>query len=194
MEPFISRTDLGDYLGRDVSTDDGALICVDAGCEIVRDITGQTVQPRHRHRVLRRHRHRRSAAGAVPGQLGRLGRGRRLRRAAYLERGRKSTDFSVDDKGVLLATDTAGTSLFGRSWPHGRQNVRVTYDYGYTVGSLGDVPSSVRQIALTIASRLFIQGPKLFESLGDLNVRYAAESTALMPTERMVLRRYKRAR
>jgi hypothetical protein len=49
-------------------------------------------------------------------------------------------------------------------------------------------------IALTVAQRLLVQGPTVFESLGDQNIRYAAESTALMPTERMNLRKYRRAR
>ncbi len=186
--PFISRQDLTEYLDRDVTTDDGALICVDAGCDIVRDVTGQLF---NRGTVTEYYDGTGTDALLLAqfpvNSVGTVSVADSDAPPTWNVAG--STDFSVDDKGVLLATNTAGTSLFGRTWPHGRQNVRVTYDYGYTL-----VPSSVRQIALTVASRLFIQGPKLFESLGDLNVRYAAESTALMPTERMILRRYKRAR
>ncbi len=39
--PFISRQDLSDYIGRAVTTDDGALACVDAACQIVRTFAGQ---------------------------------------------------------------------------------------------------------------------------------------------------------
>jgi hypothetical protein len=40
-DPFITLTDLSDYLGRDVSADDGAVIALDAACDICRDIAEQ---------------------------------------------------------------------------------------------------------------------------------------------------------
>src|SRR5215204_1636080 len=40
--PFISQQDLADYTGRDVTNDAGALICVDAACDIIRDFAEQT--------------------------------------------------------------------------------------------------------------------------------------------------------
>ena len=98
-----------------------------------------------------------------------------------------TTDYSLNGDGVLYATNTGGTSLFGSIWPKGRQNIAVTYDHGYS-----ELPASVTGIAVTVASRMLVQGPALFESMGDLNVRYAAESTALMPTERLVLAKYRR--
>ena len=39
--PFISVQDLTDYLGRDVTSDPGALMAADATCDIIRDITEQ---------------------------------------------------------------------------------------------------------------------------------------------------------
>jgi hypothetical protein len=190
--PFISRTDLSDYLGRDVTTDPGALACVDAACDIVRDVTEQTFNHGTTTDVL-------DGTGTDALLLPELP----VHNAGTVEvlnlNGDASTwgtvgsaDYALDDDGTLFATDRAGTALLGASWPRGRQNVRVTYEHGYTLGTAGDLPRSVRMVALTVASRLLVQGPAIFENLGDLNVRYAAESTALMPTERLVLTKHRR--
>src|SRR5215468_5396646 len=39
--PFISRQDLTDYIGRDVTADNGATMAVDSACQIIRDLTEQ---------------------------------------------------------------------------------------------------------------------------------------------------------
>lgn len=192
-DPFISRQDLTDYLGRNVLTDDGALACIDAACDFCRDVAEQTFNQTLGDMIhldgsgtdaLLLPELPVTAAGTV---------------AVFELEGTTNTwstigtaDYTLNGDGVLYATNRGGTATLGRSWPAGRQNIRVTYDHGYTTGTAGNLPASVRMVALTVASRLLIQGPAIFENLGDLNVRYAAESTALMPTERLILTKHRR--
>lgn len=185
-DPFISRQDLTDHLGKDVTSDDGALIAVDAACDIVRDVAEQTFNRGTSTVVL-------DGTGTDALMLPELPVVSVSSVAASDSAGSWTTagtaDYSLNGDGVLFATNTAGTSSFGSTWAYGRQNYRVTYVHGYADA---DLPRSVRRVALEVASRLFLQGPKLFESFGDVNVRYAAESTALMPTERLVLAKYRK--
>jgi hypothetical protein len=192
LDPFVSTADLSDILGRDVEADPGAAICVDAACDIVRDAAGQTFNQVNNDSVtldgtgtdaLLLPESPVSAVDAVS-----------VRDSAGSFTTAGTADYSVNGDGILFATNTCGTATFGTIWPRGRQNIHVTYDHGYTLGASGTLPRSVRMIALTVAQRLLVQGPTVFESLGDQNIRYAAESTALMPTERMILRKYRRAR
>lgn len=186
--PFISRQDLSDYLGRDVTADAGALICVDSACDMVRDVAEQTFNRGTTTEIY----DGTGTDGLLLSQLpvnsiGSVSVSDSDTPPSWTVAG--TADYALDSKGVLLATDTAGTSDFGTTWPAARQNISVTYDHGYDT-----VPASVRMVALTVASRLFLQGPTIFENLGDLNVRYAAESTCLMPNELRILRKYKQAR
>lgn len=185
---FISRQDLTDYLGRNVTFGDGALVCVEAACDICRDVAEQTFNSGTS--TIRM-----DGTGTDSLLLPELPVATAGTVAVSDSAGSWTTagtvDYTLNDNGVLIATNTAGTSLFGTTWPSGRQNIRVTYDHGFTGGT---VPASVRMVALTIASRLLVQGPAIYEAIGETNVRYAAESTALMPTERLILRKYKRAR
>lgn len=187
-DPFISRQDLTDYLGRDVTADDGALACVDAACDIVRDVAEQTF-----NRGTTTETYDGSGTDALLLRelpVNTVGTVQVLADATVGSWSTAGTaDYALNGNGVLLAMNNAGTWGYGTEWPSGRQNVRVTYDHGYADA---DIPRSVRMVALTVASRLLIQGPTIFENLGDLNVRYAAESTALMPTERLILRKYRR--
>jgi hypothetical protein len=50
-------------------------------------------------------------------------------------------------------------------WPSGRQNITVTYDHGYADA---DLPRDVRMVALSVASRIAVQGVALEESVGDV--------------------------
>lgn len=189
--PFISRQDLSDYLGRDVTTDDGALACVDAACDFCRDVAEQTFNRATSTIHL-------DGSGTDALLLPELPvvsagtvavRGTAIGTADWDVAG--VNDYTLNGNGVLYATNHSGTWDHGATWPRGRQNIRVTYDHGYADA---DLPRSVRMVALSVASRLLVQGPAIFENLGDLNIRYAAESTALMPTERLILRKYRRAK
>lgn len=192
VTPFISREDLSEYLGRDVENDPGALIAVDAACDVCRTFTEQTINAGSSTHVfdgtgtdalLLRELPVTSVTsvavsdGMSPPSLTTAG----------------TFDFVLNGRGILYARDSAGTSSFGNCWPRGRQNIRVSYSHGYTTGSVdSNLPRDLRMVALTVASRLLIQGPTLFETIGEVSTRYAAESTALMPTERAILRRYRR--
>lgn len=192
--PFISRQDVSDYVGVDVTADDGALIAIDSACETVRTITEQDftattstirVDGSGTEVILLPQRPV-SAAGTVT------------------VNGSAVTDYTVTDEGHLIRT--AGTATTGGTveystwaqngyptnyWPQGRQNVEVTYDHGYTGGT---VPADVRMVALMIATRLVTQGVASSEEIGQVNVRYAIPSTDLTKGEQAILRRHKRSR
>ena len=76
-------------------------------------------------------------------------------------------------------------------WPAGRQNVVVTYDHGYTDGTVAAVPADVRMVALSLASRLALQGPAMAETVGSDSVRWATASTDFTNGEAMILRKYR---
>lgn len=176
-EPFISREDLTDYLGRDVAADDGALIAVDAACDICRTLAEQTFTE------------------AIGGTVVLDGTGtdalllpeRPVTNAGTVTiEGTAVTDYALKDNGVLLRGTAGG---YPRPvWPYGRQNVTVTYDHGYADD---DLPRDVRVVALSIASRLIVQGVALQETLGDASVRYAVAASDLTNGERRILAKYR---
>jgi hypothetical protein len=68
-------------------------------------------------------------------------------------------------------------------------NVVVRYTHGYRST---DVPDDVRMVALNLAGRLLIQGPKnaMAETNGDVQIRYAVAATDLTANELRILRRH----
>jgi hypothetical protein len=73
-------------------------------------------------------------------------------------------------------------------WPAGRQNVRVTYEYGYATV---DFPRDVRAVALSIAARLMVQGVAKSETVGETSITYASASTDLTNGEKAILAKYR---
>jgi hypothetical protein len=69
--------------------------------------------------------------------------------------------------------------------------VSVTAVTGYATV---DFPRSVRMVALSIASRLVVQGVALEESVGAVRMKYAVASTDLTAGERLILRKYRPSR
>jgi hypothetical protein len=184
--PFISQQDLSDYLGRDVTTDPASLECVDAACDIVRDISEQTFNRGTTTDVF-------DGSGTDALLLPELPVNS-VGTVSYVDTAGSATtlgttDYTLNDNGVLFATNLSGTSTIGTCWVAGRQNVRVTYDHGYADA---DIPRSVRMVALTIAARLFVQGPNISEAIGDTNVRYGVNATDLTTGEQALLRQYRR--
>lgn len=186
--PFVSRQDLTDYLGRDVTADAGALIAVDSASQMCRTISEQSFT---RGTTTDYFNGTGTDALLLPelpvNSVGTVSVSDSSAPPTWTTAG--TADYAINGDGILYATNTAGTALFGTCWPKGRHNIAVTYDHGYD-----SVPEDVRMVALSIASRLLVQGPASFEVLGDAQVRYAAESTAVMPTEKLILRKYRRAR
>lgn len=192
--PFISRADLGDYLGRDVSSDEGALIAVDSACEVVRTLTEQDFNPVNGDTVVL------DGTGTdtllLP-QVPVSGAGTVVVNGGTLD---GTLDYTVTEDGHLIRTaGTAALSTWAHSvgpsayWPEGRQNITVTYDHGYLAGTATDVPADVRMVALMIANRLVTQGGASAETIGQVTKRYAVAATDLTNGERAILRKYKRS-
>jgi hypothetical protein len=187
--PFISRTDLTDYLGTDVSTDAGALIAVDSACDIVRTLTEQDFNSATDTinldgtgtDVLLLPQVPVNAAGTVVVNGGTLD---------------ATLDYVATSDGELYRTDgTATLAAWGAwgptaKWPMGRQNISVTYNHGYASGT---VPSDIRAVALMIASRMVVQGVDVQRQVGAANVKYAGAATDLTANELRICRKYKRA-
>lgn len=193
-DPFISREDLSDYIGRDVTSDDGALIAVDSACEVVRTLTeqdfttltaGTAVLDGTGTDTLLLPQVPVSTAGTVVVNGGTL----------------DANEYTASEDGQLIRiySGTGGTASWSTwaqggypisYWPQGRQNVAVTYEYGYAGGT---VPADVRMVALMIANRLVTQGGMTSETVGQVTKRYAVSSSDLTNGEKAILRKYRRS-
>jgi hypothetical protein len=176
-DPFITAQDLSDYLGRDVTADNGAVIALDAACD-----TCRTIAERDFNRGTSTYTGDGTGTDAflLP-QLPVLNAG------TVLVNGETVTDYTLNSNGILLR-GTAGVDP-RPVWPAGRQNVTVTYEHGYD-----DVPRDVRMVALSLAARLVVQGVAVEETVGPVRMKYAGAAMDLSTTERIVLRKYKPTR
>lgn len=195
LPPFISRDDLGDYLGRDVTTDDGALIAIDAACDIVRTITEQDFNAVTNGTAYL------DGTGTDSLLLNRLPVtditsvtvGGTLTSGTF-SGGSVISSWTVREDGVLLRTRGAASSSWladpvPMKWPAGRQNVKVVYSSGYGTAVL---PRDVRMVALQIAARLIVQGVSVYETVGDVSMRYGGPATDFTNGELRILRKYRR--
>lgn len=182
MTDFLTITEVGDYIGRDLSADDGAILAVSMACETVRSLTEQDFTPTVGGTAildgtgtdcLLLPQTPVTAAGTV----------------AIDGTALAATDYKVTSEGELFRTDGTATSPVAY-WPQGRRNISVTYDYGYA----GTAPDDVRMVALAIATRLITQGGAVQETVGQVSKKYAAAATDLTNGERAILRRYKQPR
>lgn len=179
-DPFISPQDIVDYLGRGGTADPGMIIACDAACDTVRTHTEQsfnlvtggtvTLDGSGTDALLLPERPV-SAAGTVT------------------VNGTAVTDYVLSANGMLFRGSVGCDPR--PVWPSGRQNVVVTYDYGYADA---DLPRDVRMVALALASRLVLQGPAVEEQVGDVRVKYAGASTDLTSGEKAILRKYRQSR
>lgn len=190
-DPFISRQDLTDYLGRDVTADAGALIAVDAACDIVRTVAEQSFNEDTSTVTL-------DGTGTDALVLPELP----VNNAGTVViggtvSGTSVTDYALADNGVLIRKIEDSTTIDWWSayaqtmvvWPAGRQNIQVTYDHGYADA---DLPRDVRMVALSLASRLIVQGVAVSERVGDNQMTYAGPAMDLSATEKAILRKYRR--
>ena len=183
-DPFITTTDLVNYIGRGGTADPGMIIAVDAACDTCRTVAEMTFNEVIGDTItldgtgtdtLLLPELPVTAAGTV-----------------VVDGSGTVTDYVLNGNGILIRRDTATDSVATTlSWPAGRQNVVVTYDHGYADA---DMPRDVRMVALAIAARLVIQGPMLSETGGDSQARYAVASTDLTTGERRILRKYGKRR
>jgi len=183
--PFITTQDLVDYIGRGGTADAGIIMAVDAACDTCRTVASQLFN-----------------AGTVTEVLNGTGGDALLlsnlpvnAAGTVVVNGGTVTDYALDGNGILFRRSTtttdSGNTWQTLNWPEGRQNIRVTYSYGY---ESTDMPRDVRMVALALAARLVIQGPALQEQVGETSVRYAVASTELTRTERMILEAHGRGR
>jgi hypothetical protein len=179
-DPFIDAQDIVDYLGRGTITDPGMLIALDSACDMCRTIAEQDFN-----------------AGTATVSLDGTG-GDALVLAHFpvsaagtvLVNGGTITDYMLSANGLLLR-GTAGCNP-RPTWPTGRQNISVTYNHGY---QSVDLPRDVRVVALSIASRLVVQGVAKSESQGDMSITYSAASTDVtLANEERILKKYRRTR
>jgi len=186
-DPFISQQDLSDYLGRDVTEDEGALAAVDAACEMCRTIAGQTFNQVFGDSL--------TLDGAGTDALV-LPEFPATAAGTATVAGTAVTDYKLDtENGILLRTagtaevETAEWCTTARRWPRGRQNITVTYDHGYADE---DLPRDVRMVALSVASRLIVQGVAAEERIGDDQVKYGTNATDFTAGEKLLLGKYRR--
>jgi hypothetical protein len=178
-DPFIDAQDLTDHLGRDVTADPGALIALDAACDICRRISDQEFNAATKTISL----------DGTDGDCLLLPQDPVRAVGTVLVNGGTITDYMVSDDGMLLRGTAGGGTR--PTWPRGRQNVSLTYDYGYLTD---DLPRDVRICALSIAERYVVQGVAMREVSGDQQIDYATAAGEVTPTELLILRKYRRRR
>lgn len=180
-DPFISAQDVIDYLGRGGSADPGLLIATDSACDMCRTVAERDFN-----------------AGTATVTLDGSGTDAMMIPNRYLPvaaagtvtvNGGTITDFTLNDNGILFR-GTAGVDP-RPVWPAGRQNITVTVDHGYQEI---DLPRDVRMVALSIASRLVVQGVALEESVGPVRMKYAVAATDLTNGEKRILGKYRQSR
>lgn len=175
MESFISTSDLGLRMRRDLSDDDAAFQAVDAACQVCRTVAEQTFNLVEDETI----RLDGTGIGTIMVPEGPV-----LELISVHEDDEElvaDDDFSLYDNGVLARQ--------GGVWSPGRLNIEVTYSHGYE-----EVPADVSMVALTLAERLFSQGAAVFEALGSYQVRYAAQAADLSRSEEAILARYRQAK
>lgn len=180
LDPFITTQNLSDRLGRDVTADPGAISAVDAACQICRSEAEQDFN-----------------SGTMTVSLDGVGTDclllpqRPIGQAGTVVVASQGTitDYMVTPDGMLLR-GTAGARVAGAwpVWPEGRQNVTVTFDYGYQTV---DVPADVCEVALNLAMRAVVQGVAQSETVGDVAVSYKLAADDLNANELRILRRYR---
>lgn len=202
MIPFIGTNDLSDAVGSDVSTSDLAIIALDAACQVVRDEIGNdinlveddeiTLDGNGRYRLILPEPPVREVAEVL------------------------LDDVEVDATDYVLEDGPRTRGMFLRRisgvWPVGMGNLAITYTHGYDIEEppsdppegFERVPSSVRQVALALATRIYnhytlggATGAVTSETIGsysytvDAASAVASASAQLLDTERGVLGRYK---
>jgi len=178
--PFIDAQDLVDYLGRGTTSDPGMLIAIDSACDMCRTIAEMDFN-----------------AGTATISLDGSGtdclvlpqRPVNTVGTVTLSSSGTITDWMATADGRLLR-GTAG--CYPRpTWPEGRQNVSITYSYGYEAV---DLPRDVRAVALQVAARMIVQGVAKSEAVGDVSVTYAANAGDLTANELRILKKYRKTR
>jgi hypothetical protein len=184
-DPIVSRQDLSDYLGKNVTNDAGALAAVDAASDMVRTLAEQTFNAGTSTITVDGTGTDAIVLPELP--VSNVGTVQLLDSAGGTT---AVTDFALKDNGVLLRQrgSVAEDLTAPPAWPIGRQNVRLTYVHGY---GTADLPRDVRMVALSIASRLIVQGVASFEQMGNQQIRYGTNATDFTNGEKAILAKYR---
>lgn len=175
--PIVSRTDLSNYLyDGNVNLDDNdmALAAVDAASDACRTTTGQVINYVSDDVIVR------DGTGTDVLVLPQRPVDSVDSILDYDGNEIDSTDWVLTDIGTLVRP--------GGVWTKGRQNFTITYSHGWEDA---DIPRDLRMVALSMAGRIFMQGPLVFESIGKRQVRYAGPAMDFSKTELAILRKYK---
>lgn len=178
-DPFITVQDLVSYLGRGGTADPPMILATDAACDTCRTVAERQFNAGTSTVVL-------DGSGTDALLLPELPV---TAAGTVVVNGGTVTDYVLNGNGILFR-GTAG--CYPRPvWPAGRQNVTVTYSHGYAEA---DLPGDVKMVALSIASRLVVQGVALEESVGPVRVKYAVAASDLTNGERRILGKYRQMR
>lgn len=189
--PFVSTAELTDKLGTSAATTRGTAV-ITAACDLVRTFTEQELSPVVQGGTL-------TLDGTGTDTL-LLPERPVLDAGTVIESGGTltfGTDYKLTDNGELyrlpgVIDNGWGTCELRTYWWPGRQNIEVTCSYGYST-----VPADLKEVALSMAARLFSQnggGNVVFEQLGQRSIRYDGPATDFTKTEQIVLRKYKQSR
>lgn len=175
MDPIISDEELADYLSRpSAENDPTAIAACDAASQVCRTTTDQLLNE------------------VTDDTLVLDGTGTDVLVLKQLPVTEVSTvlDNNGDAVDPTAWTLTAKGTLvrYASVWVQGRQNFTVTYSHGFADA---DMPSDLRMVALSLAGRIYMQGPVVFEAIGKRQVRYAGPAMDLSNTEQAILRKYK---
>ena len=174
-DPLISEQDLADYVARPAAASDpAATAAVDAASEVCRTIAEQVFNQVEDDVVVLN------------------GTGTRKLNLPELPVIEVSEVTNGNDEALVADDDWVLSSdgmlyRVGGNWVKGDQNFTITYTHGYADE---DLPRDVRMVALALAGRIYMQGPAVFESIGNRQVRYAGPAMDLSATENVILRKH----
>jgi hypothetical protein len=176
-DPFITREELGTRIGKDLSTSEKALQCVEGACDIVRTVTEQAISLVQDDEVVV------DGSGGDALLLPEMPvvdvSDVAIRDVDSLE----ADDWELDTrKGALVRVDTG-------TWPKARRNVTVTYSHGWADA---DIPRDIRMVALAVAARLMRADDVLWEGNEIAGVRLGVLPTDLSAGELRILHKYRR--
>ena len=214
MEPFIGLDDLSDVLGEDVTTSDVAVIAIDSACQAIRDVLGNEINLAEDDEITLDGNGR--ARLILP-----EGPVREVSEVTIIVVGdgsdepMTSTDYTLEDgrtwRGMFLRRVGPSTT-YPIVWPIGLGNIAITYSHGYDVTEPASeppegferVPSSIRKVALSLASRIYsansggttagaVTGEKIggYSYTVDTASAVALSSVELLETELGTLKPYR---
>lgn len=172
-DPFISSSDLSEYLERDLD-EDKALIAVDSACDIVRGYMEIPVNVQEDEEI--------TIDGSGTDALVLPSRPVVEVSSVALEGDAlvADEDYKVDlEKGMIYLLGSC------RGWRRGRLNYEVTYSHGWEPD---DIPRRIRMVALNVAARIYDQGIVQQESVGGYQVVYGTgDAVGLSANEMRIL-------